>query len=141
MTRRKTLLVGGALGVLLLLAAMKLAAPLDLGRFRSRIEAAASRAALLDVTIHGEIVLSRWLPLEVVVHDLRLRVRDDELVKIPSVTLSSLELMPLFRKQLRMGAAVLAGELSLMAAFTSSDLARAHERLGRGGTPGGERGA
>lgn len=28
--------------------------------------------------------------------------------------------------------AVLAGELSLMAAFTSSDLARAHERLGRG---------
>ena len=39
------------------------------------------------------------------------------------------------------GAAVLAGELSLMAAFTSSDLARAHERLGRGGVPGGERGA
>jgi len=30
------------------------------------------------------------------------------------------------------GAAVLAGELSLMAAFTSRDLARAHERLGRG---------
>jgi hydroxymethylglutaryl-CoA reductase (NADPH) len=39
------------------------------------------------------------------------------------------------------GAAVLAGELSLMAAFTSSDLARAHERLGRSGGPGGERGA
>ena len=31
-----------------------------------------------------------------------------------------------------LGAAVLAGELSLMAAFTSSDLARAHEKLGRG---------
>ncbi len=31
------------------------------------------------------------------------------------------------------GAAVLAGELSLMAALTTSDLARAHERLGRGG--------
>lgn len=31
-----------------------------------------------------------------------------------------------------LGAAVLAGELSLMAAFTSRDLARAHERLGRG---------
>ena len=30
------------------------------------------------------------------------------------------------------GAVVLAGEISLMAAFTSSDLARAHERLGRG---------
>jgi len=30
------------------------------------------------------------------------------------------------------GGAVLAGELSLMAAFTSHDLARAHERLGRG---------
>jgi hydroxymethylglutaryl-CoA reductase (NADPH) len=39
------------------------------------------------------------------------------------------------------GAAVLAGELSLMAAFTSSDLARAHERLGRGGAKNGERGA
>ena len=31
------------------------------------------------------------------------------------------------------GAAVLAGELSLLAAFTSRDLARAHERLGRAG--------
>ena len=31
-----------------------------------------------------------------------------------------------------LGAAVLAGELSLMAAFTSQDLARAHEKLGRG---------
>ncbi len=31
-----------------------------------------------------------------------------------------------------LGAAVLAGELSLMAAFTSRDLASAHERLGRG---------
>ncbi len=31
-----------------------------------------------------------------------------------------------------LGATVLAGELSLMAAFTSRDLARAHERLGRG---------
>lgn len=30
------------------------------------------------------------------------------------------------------GAVVLAGELSLMAAFTSQDLARAHEKLGRG---------
>ena len=36
-------------------------------------------------------------------------------------------------------AAVLAGELSLMAAFTSSDLARAHERLGRGGAAGGDK--
>ncbi|MFQ5527292.1 MAG: hydroxymethylglutaryl-CoA reductase [Thermoanaerobaculia bacterium] len=31
-----------------------------------------------------------------------------------------------------LGATVLAGELSLLAAFTSSDLARAHEQLGRG---------
>jgi hydroxymethylglutaryl-CoA reductase (NADPH) len=31
-----------------------------------------------------------------------------------------------------LGAIVLAGELSLMAAFTSQDLARAHEKLGRG---------
>lgn len=35
-----------------------------------------------------------------------------------------------------LGAAVLAGELSLMAAFTSQDLARAHEKLGRGEVPG-----
>lgn len=40
-----------------------------------------------------------------------------------------------------LGAAVLAGELSLMAAFTSSDLARAHEKLGRASTTDGERGA
>ncbi len=31
-----------------------------------------------------------------------------------------------------LGATVLAGELSLLAAFTSGDLAGAHERLGRG---------
>ncbi len=30
-----------------------------------------------------------------------------------------------------LGATVLAGEISLMAAFTSQDLADAHERLGR----------
>lgn len=36
-----------------------------------------------------------------------------------------------------LGGAVLAGELSLMAAFTSQDLARAHERLGRGKLPPG----
>lgn len=35
-----------------------------------------------------------------------------------------------------LGAVVLAGELSLMAAFTSQDLARAHEKLGRGEVPG-----
>lgn len=34
-----------------------------------------------------------------------------------------------------LGAVVLASELSLMAAFTSHDLARAHERLGRGRLP------
>ncbi|HSL83741.1 MAG TPA: hydroxymethylglutaryl-CoA reductase [Thermoanaerobaculia bacterium] len=36
-----------------------------------------------------------------------------------------------------LGATVLAGELSLLAAFTSDDLARAHERLGRGAIPPG----
>ena len=36
-----------------------------------------------------------------------------------------------------LGATVLAGELSLMAAFTSRDLARAHEELGRGGVVDG----
>jgi hydroxymethylglutaryl-CoA reductase (NADPH) len=35
-----------------------------------------------------------------------------------------------------LGAAVLAGEISLMAAFTSRDLARAHEKLGRGAGSG-----
>ena len=34
-----------------------------------------------------------------------------------------------------LGAVVLAGELSLMAAFTSNDLSRAHETLGRGEIP------
>ena len=37
-----------------------------------------------------------------------------------------------------LGAAVLAGELSLMAAFTSQDLAGAHERLGRASAPGAD---
>lgn len=36
-----------------------------------------------------------------------------------------------------LGATVLAGELSLLSAFTSNDLARAHERLGRGTLPPG----
>jgi len=37
-----------------------------------------------------------------------------------------------------LGATILAGELSLMAAFTSGDLAGAHEKLGRGPLPGEE---
>jgi hydroxymethylglutaryl-CoA reductase (NADPH) len=36
-----------------------------------------------------------------------------------------------------LGSTVLAGELSLLSAFTSNDLARAHERLGRGKLPPG----
>jgi hydroxymethylglutaryl-CoA reductase (NADPH) len=40
-----------------------------------------------------------------------------------------------------LGGAVLAGELSLMAAFTSSDLARAHQRLGRGAATEGDKNA
>lgn len=39
-----------------------------------------------------------------------------------------------------LGATVLAGELSLLAAFTTGDLAGAHERLGRGPIPGASRG-
>jgi len=38
-----------------------------------------------------------------------------------------------------LGAIVLAGEISLMAAFTSGDLTTAHERLARGALPAGER--
>jgi len=39
------------------------------------------------------------------------------------------------------GATVLAGEMSLMAAFTSQDLASAHEKLGRGNVPDGRPGS
>ena len=35
-----------------------------------------------------------------------------------------------------LGATLLAGELSLLAALASGDLARAHQRLGRGEPPG-----
>ncbi|MEJ2084946.1 MAG: hypothetical protein P8Y44_04610 [Acidobacteriota bacterium] len=39
-----------------------------------------------------------------------------------------------------LGATVLAGELSLLAALTSGDLAGAHERLGRGSMSNGDAG-
>jgi len=106
---RKALLVGGGLVGLLLLAAIAFAAWFDINSWKSNIEAAASRATGMEVTIKGKIGLTRWLPLGIVINDLQFRIRGDAILNIESVELSSLKLVPLLRKRVRVSACELVG--------------------------------
>jgi len=81
----------------------------DINSWKSNIEAALSNATGIDVTIRGKIALARWLPLGVVINDLQFRIRGDAILNVESVKLSSLKLVPLLRKRLRVSAGELVG--------------------------------
>jgi hypothetical protein len=108
-TMRKALLIGGGLVSLLLIAAIAFAAWFDINSWKPNIEAAASRATGMEVTIKGKIGLTRWLPLGVVINDLQFRIRGDAILNIETVKLSSLGIVPLLRKRVSVGACELVG--------------------------------
>jgi len=108
-TVRKALLIGGSLVGVLLLAASAFAAWFDINSWKPSIEAAVSHATGMEVRIKGKIGLTRWLPPSVVIDDLQSRIRGDAILNIESVKLSSLELVPLLRKRVRVSACELVG--------------------------------
>ncbi len=109
---RKTLLLGGGLAILLLLAAIAFAAWFDLNSWKSNLESAVSRATGMEVTIKGKIALTRWLPPGVVINGLQFRIRGDPILEVETVKLSSLRLFPLLRKKIRVGACELVGPVA-----------------------------
>lgn len=108
-TLRKVFLIGGGLVSLLLLAVIVFAVRFDINSWKPNIEAAASRATGIEVTIKGKIALARWPPLGVVINDLQFRVRGDAILNIEAVKLSSLKLVPLLRKRVSVSACELVG--------------------------------
>ncbi|MBZ5639616.1 MAG: AsmA family protein [Acidobacteriia bacterium] len=106
---RKVLLIGCGLVGFLLLAAIAFSAWFDINSWKSNIEATVSHATDMEVTIKGKIGVTRWPPLDVVLHDLQFRIRGDPILTIEAVKLSSLKLVPLFRKQVSAGACELVG--------------------------------
>ena len=102
--RRRALLVVLGLAGVVVLAILVCAARFDLNSWKSEIEAAASEGTRMHVTIQGTLERKRWFPLTVVVHGLQFQNRDEPVVTLDKVECSSLELIPLMRRRLRMGA-------------------------------------
>lgn len=101
--RRRALLVVLGLTSIVVLAILVYAARFDLNSWKPEIEAAASKDTRMHVTIQGTLELTRWFPLTVVVRGLQFQNRDEPVVTLDNVECSSLELIPLLRRRLRMG--------------------------------------
>ena len=107
--RRRALLVVLGLTSLVVLTVLVYAARFDLDSWKSEIEAAASTGARMHVTIQGTLERKRWFPLTVVVRGLQFQNRDEPVVTLDNVECSSLELIPLMRRRLRMGTCTVDG--------------------------------
>ncbi len=107
--RTRALLVVLGLPSLGALTVLVYAACFDLNSWKSEIEATASKAAHMHVTIQGTVERKRWFPLTVVVHGLQFQHRDEPVVRLDNVECSSLELIPLMRGRLRMGTCAVDG--------------------------------
>jgi AsmA protein len=106
---RRALLVVVGLTSLVVLAVLVYAARFDLNSWKSEIEAAASTAADMHVTIQGTVERKRWFPLTLVVHGLQFQNREEPVLTLEHVECSSLELIPLLRRRLRMGTCTVDG--------------------------------
>jgi AsmA protein len=107
--RKRALLVVLGLTSLVVLAVLVYAARFDLNSWKSEIEAAVSKATNMHVTIEGTLERKRWFPLTVVVHGLQFQNREEPVVRLENVECSSLELVPLMRRRLRMGTCTVDG--------------------------------
>jgi AsmA protein len=101
--RRRALLIVLGLTSLVVLTVLVYAARFDLNSWKSEIEVAVSEGTRMHVTIQGTLERKRWFPLTVVVHGLQFQNRDEPVVTLDNVECSSLELIPLMRRRLRMG--------------------------------------
>ena len=107
--RRRVLLVVLGLTGVGVLAALVCAARFDLNSWKPEIEAAASKATDMHVTIQGALELKRWFPLTLVVRGLQFQNREEPVLKLENVECSSLEPIPLLRGRLRLGTCTVDG--------------------------------
>jgi hypothetical protein len=107
--RRRALLVVLGLTSAGILAVLVYAARFDLNSWKPEIEAAASKATDMHVTIQGALELKRWFPLTLVVHGLQFQNREEPVLKLDNVECSSLEPLPLLRGRLRLGTCTVDG--------------------------------
>ena len=106
---RRPLLAALGLTSLVVLTVLVYAARFDLNSWKSEIEAAASKATDMHVTIQGTLERKRWFPLTLVVHGLQFQNREEPVLTLENVECSSLELIPLMRGRLRMGTCTVDG--------------------------------
>ena len=107
--RKRALLVVLGLASLVVLPVLVYAACFDLNSWKSEIEARASKATRMRVTIQGTLERTRWFPLTVVAHGLQFQHRDEPFLTLENVECSALELSSLLRGRLRMGTCTVDG--------------------------------
>ncbi len=99
----KTILfIAGGLFALLVLAAVALLFFVDADAYKPRLEAVASKALGMEVSVEGRLGVNFFPGLLVTLKDVHVRNRGTEVASAAEARLG-LELLPLFRKQVRMG--------------------------------------
>jgi uncharacterized protein involved in outer membrane biogenesis len=102
------LLALGALAGIVLLAALAVVLLVDVDAFRPRVEAAASDALGMNVTVEGRLRVRLSTGLQVALENVRIRNRGSELAFVKQADLA-IELRPLFQRELRYGSIALNG--------------------------------
>jgi uncharacterized protein involved in outer membrane biogenesis len=97
--KRKVLFALSGVAAALILAVVIFALTFDINSYRPRIEAAASGATGLEVTINGKMGLS-FFPFGVSAKDIHVANKGGEIISIENLKLGA-ELMPLLKKQLK----------------------------------------
>lgn len=90
----------GGLAAALLLAALALRLFVDVDAFKPRVEAAASRALGMDVTVEGRLHVGFVRGLHVALEKVRVRNRGAQIAFVEEADLA-IDLVPLFRRELR----------------------------------------
>jgi hypothetical protein len=90
----------GALGGILVLAALAVLALVDVDSYKPQVESAASSALGMDVTVEGPLRIGFLPGLRAVAGNVRVRNRGSELAFVETADLA-IELLPLLRRELR----------------------------------------
>ena len=96
--RKKFILIGGGALALIVIAVIVAVSFLDINSYRHRIEAAASEATGMDVSINGKLGL-RFFPFGVSANDIHVGSKQGEILSLKTLKLR-IELIPLLKKQL-----------------------------------------
>lgn len=102
------LVASGALAGIVLLGVLAVLAFVDFDAMKPRVEAAASSALGMEVTVEGPLRFGFFPGVHVAAGKVRVRNRGSELALVERADLS-VELLPLFRKELRYGDIALNG--------------------------------